>query len=232
MRSGVFGCSTVPRVCFLLRAFRDNPLAVEAIVPLLEMGVSAEEVLGIIDNTLKEVRFTGDTKPGTFFPWLIFITGVYVSAQTEISFASEKVPGAKHKCCRSRTLGWSATTPTAGALFFSSDSVCRFTLMYLLMMLIKMMLMIPVLGGPCFMMLGCADAGAGACWCWCWCLCCADSGRHYDERAALAAALCHGARRLVRLSIQRYLRCYTRSHPTKKQATKHVPRVGIPSCIR
>lgn len=37
-------------------SFRDNPLAVEAIVPLLEMGVSAEEVLQIIDTALREVR--------------------------------------------------------------------------------------------------------------------------------------------------------------------------------
>lgn len=43
--------------CSFFPPFRDNPLAVEAIVPLLEMGVSAEEVLGIIDNALNEVRW-------------------------------------------------------------------------------------------------------------------------------------------------------------------------------
>eukprot|EP00903_Cladosiphon_okamuranus_P008735 g8367.t1 len=55
------------------RTLRDNPLAVEAIVPLLEMGVSAEEVLEIIDSTLKET-------PGGItmseLPWLpLYVTG-------------------------------------------------------------------------------------------------------------------------------------------------------------
>lgn len=35
-------------------------MAAEAIVPLLEMGASAEEVLGIIDTALKEVSVSMD----------------------------------------------------------------------------------------------------------------------------------------------------------------------------
>lgn len=42
-----------------LPACRENPIAVEAILPLLEMGVSKEEVLEIIDTALQEVRTPG-----------------------------------------------------------------------------------------------------------------------------------------------------------------------------
>lgn len=35
---------------------RENPMAIETVVPLLEMGVSESEVLGMIEAGLQEVR--------------------------------------------------------------------------------------------------------------------------------------------------------------------------------
>lgn len=45
-------------------------MAVETIVPLLEMGASGEDVLGIIDAALKEVTTAGCTPRTVRVPWL------------------------------------------------------------------------------------------------------------------------------------------------------------------
>ncbi|CAM9332755.1 unnamed protein product [Pylaiella littoralis] len=55
------------------RTLRENPMAVETIVPLLEMGVSADEVLGIIDTALRETP-AGVTM--SELPWLpLYVAG-------------------------------------------------------------------------------------------------------------------------------------------------------------
>ncbi|CAM9877479.1 unnamed protein product [Ascophyllum nodosum] len=55
------------------RTLRENPMAVEAIVPLLEMGVPKEEVLKIIDTALQEAPW-GFTRSD--LPWLtLYVNG-------------------------------------------------------------------------------------------------------------------------------------------------------------